>query len=174
MPSQSAVEKALANLRRLIQRPPTESSNGAMTKQLPLDLTGGEAQHIGLLPDEVDAMGAVKEALLADLGFEHLRSPDDVVWRFVAQCWLDKAADHVPGFITEHRRDPADRVCFIPVEHLSVEAATEILGVRLLPLTDPSIPHVGHHFVLQKPVGCVATVSVRAPTTGSWRNGRDS
>jgi len=85
-----------------------------MTRRLPLELTGGEAQYLGLLRDEVEAIEAVEAALLADPSFEHLRNPDDDVWQFVGACWADSATDHIPRFIEEHSRKPVNQVCFMP------------------------------------------------------------
>ena len=167
MTSKTGVEEALAYLQRLIRRPPSDGGErAAMTRRLPLELTGGEAQHLGLLRDEVDAIEAVNAALLADLKFEHLRKPDDDVWQFVGECWADRATDHIPNFILQHSREPLDRVCFMPVEYLSVETATEVLGVRLLPTDNLEVPQVGPRMSLEKPIGCVAAVAVRGTNYG--------
>jgi hypothetical protein len=125
-----------------------------------LELTGGQAQDIALLADEREAITVAKEALLADLSFEHLRRPDDAVWQFVGQCWVDRTTDHVPAFIEKNSLDPLDRICFIPVEHLAVAGAIDVLGLRLLPTNDPHLPKVRQWFSLEKPIGCVAAVPV--------------
>jgi hypothetical protein len=165
--SKTDVEKTLAALQLLIRRPPAEGGErAAMTRQLPLEVTGGEAQYLGLLRNEVKAMETVKKALLADLSFEYLRKPDDDVWQFVGECWADKATDHIPGFIEQHRREPVDRMCFIPVEHLSVATATDVFGIRLLPTDDDEVPQVEPRMSLEKPIGCVAAVVVRGTNLG--------
>jgi hypothetical protein len=132
-----------------------------MNRRLPSELSVGEAQHIGLLADEVAAIERAKEALVDDLRFEHLRSVDDDVWYFVGECWVDRGTDHVPAFIERHAREPMDLVCYSPVEFLSVSSETEALGVHLLPLDDPRIPETGRRFKLEQPVGCVVAVDVR-------------
>ncbi len=44
--SKPGVEKALTELQRLIRRPPSDGGErAAMTRRLPLELTGGEVQH---------------------------------------------------------------------------------------------------------------------------------
>lgn len=162
MTSKTEVEKTLATLQQLIRRPPTEGGERVvMNRRLPPDLTGGEAQFLRLLSEEVEAMDATKEALLSDFSFEHLRKPDDEIWRFVAKCWVDKETNHVPDFIKEHNRKPFDLVCFIPVEHLSVPKATEVLDIRLLPIDNAEVPQAEPYLSLEKPVGCVAAVPVR-------------
>jgi hypothetical protein len=160
--SKTKVAKALIQLQQLIRRPPSDNDErAAMTCLLPLELTGGKTEYIGLLSDEVKAIEMVKAALLADLKFEHMSKPDDDVWQFVGECWTDRKTDHVPGFIEQHGREPMDRVCFVPVEHLSVTSATDVLGIRLLPIDDPGVPTGGLGFSLEKPVGCVAAIAVR-------------
>jgi hypothetical protein len=137
-----------------------------MTRQISLELTDGEPQYLGLLRDEIAAMEAAKEALLADLSFEHLQKPEDDVWQLVGEWWADKETDHIPGFIEEHRREPFDRMCFIPVEHLSVTTATDVFGIRLLPTDDDEVPQAELRMSLQKPVGCVAAVAVQGTNLG--------
>jgi hypothetical protein len=165
--AKSEVQKTLGRLQQLIRRPPSDNDErAAMTRLLPLELTGGKTEYIRLLSDEVEASEMVKAALLADLRFEHMSKPDDDVWRFVGECWTDGKTDHVPGFIKEHSQEPMDRVCFVPVENLSVTSATDVLGIRLLPIDDPGVPTGGLGFSLEKPVGCVAAIAVRGTNHG--------
>lgn len=161
-PSPLDVEQALANIQALIRRPAAEEAGTRITTRLfPLDLTNGNTQQLGLLPDEVEAIERTKAALLADFRFEHLGDADDEIWHFTARCWLDRETDHVPTFIERHRQEPMDLVCYLTIEYLSVETETEIFGVRLLPLSDQRIPKDDAWFSLAKPVSCVAAVVVR-------------
>lgn len=166
MPHQTKVEKTLTELQRLIRRHPSGSAAAAMTRLLPLDVTSGEETYLHPLRDEVAAMKAVQEALLADLHFEHLRKPDDDVWHFVSQCWANPEANKVADFIEEHQQDPFEAVCYIPVEHLSVETAKTVLGIRLLTTNDPALPQARPGINLEKPTGCVAAVSVEGTNYG--------
>jgi hypothetical protein len=97
-------------------------------------------------------------ALLADLRFEGLDRAKDKVHRFMAESWADRSTDHVPLFVASHGREVRHATCYIPVEFLSVTSATELRGVRLLPVEDPKIPPPSPWFVLAKPTGCVAAV----------------
>lgn len=131
-----------------------------MTRRLPDDLATGEDQFIGVLADEVEAAGKATAALIEDLRFEHLDHADDEVWRFVAECWADRSADHVPVFVARHAAEVKHATCYIPVEFLTVNAETEFTGLGSLPVNDPRVPSAKPWFVLEKPTGCVAAVEV--------------
>ena len=84
-----------------------------------------------------EAYQEAQAILLADLRFEYLerREAADALWRFLCHCHADRSRDHVPKFIEEHARDVLDVTCYLPIEHLLVEADTELAGVHLLPAT---------------------------------------
>jgi hypothetical protein len=159
--TRSSLEKSLTALERLIRRtPPGEDQPVSRTILLPLELTGGQSQYLGLLADEEVAFNQAKEAVVADLRFEHLRDADDAVCYFVGECWADTRIDHVQAFLDRHGRDVLDLVCYIPVEYLSVTIDTEVFGIHLLPLDDPRLPKGSPWFNLVEPAGCVAAVAV--------------
>lgn len=155
------VEKTLTELQRLIRRPRPGNDGCATVLQLPPDVTGGELVNLPLLQDEVAAMEDAQAALLADLHFEHLRKPEEDVRQFVAQCWADRKTNHVTAFITKNQRVPFEATCFMPVEHLSVEVETNVLGIMLLPRNDPRVPKAQPGINLQDPTGCVAAITER-------------
>lgn len=146
-----------------MRRPPREGDGQWVTrKQLPMELTGGERQHIGLLRDEADAISQAEVAVLDDLRFEHLgRKVGDAVWQFASKAYLDRHTNHVAAFVAQHAREPRTLSCFIPVEFLKVGADTVLLGIRLLPVDHADVSLVTGSFPLEPPVGCVAALKVK-------------
>jgi hypothetical protein len=152
----------LGDLQRLITRPPADSADqAAMTRRLPPELTGGQELDLGLVREEVTVFERVKAALRTDLRFEHLRDVDNAVWHFVGECWADRGTDHVAAFIERHGRQPMARLCYFPIEFLSVVSEMEVFGIHLLPVNDPKVPQTRTWFKREAPVGSVAAVRVR-------------
>ncbi|MDT7708085.1 MAG: hypothetical protein QOG20_3692 [Pseudonocardiales bacterium] len=112
------------------------------------------------MADEVQAIETAKKELSADPRFEYLHDIDAAVWQFTADCWVDRQTDHVPTFIDKNAREPTTEACYIPVEHLGIETATNLFGVRFLPAEDESVPPAGPWFPLDYSVGCLAVVNV--------------
>jgi len=137
-----------------------------ITRLLPDDLGTGESQYLGLLADEVEAADKAMSELVADPRFEHLDDVDDVVWRFVAECWADRSTDHVPVFLTRIAGEIEHAACYIPIEFLTVESRTQLASLTLLPANDPQIPPTGPGFTLDQPTGCVAVVEVDGSSYG--------
>jgi len=138
-----------------------------MTRRLPPDLATSETGFIGLLADEVEAAEKATSALRNDLRFGHLDHADDDVWRFVAECWVDRSTDHVPVFVERHAAEVRQAAtCYLPVEFLTVNSETQFPGLILLPATDPRVPPASPRFVLEKPTGCVAAVEVDGTNYG--------
>jgi hypothetical protein len=140
-----AAEKALRTLQQLVRRPPLAHA-GRVVKlmRLPSDLQTDDLQQIGLFADGVEAANVAISALVADPRFEYLDPAGcdpagDQVWRFVAECSVDKE-DHVVAFVQTHQREPIDAVCYLPVEFLTVRAETEALGIGLFQVDDPRVP----------------------------------
>jgi hypothetical protein len=165
--SQLSVEQTLRNLQALARRSATgKQEMPAMTFRLPAELVTTQARMLSMDRDEVTAMNAAAKALTTDLAFEHLRKPHDELQIFVAQAQADQGKDHVGAFLKQHERQILDLVCYLTVEYLSVVEETQLLQLRLLPLTDASIPRVAHGLSPDKPVGCVAAVDVRGTSYG--------
>ena len=122
--------------------------------------------HVGLLADEAAVFKKLVSALSGDLRFEHVGNAEDAAWEFVGDCWRDNEADHVPAFLEQQTRDPVDRTCYMPVEHLTVSSEIAILGLRLLPRDDPRVPNLGPRFNAAPAVGCFAAVDVRGSHYG--------
>lgn len=91
-------------------------------------------------PTTAAVLKTAEEAIAADERFEHLDPAGDLLKEFAAACSADRQSDHVRAFMERHGHDASAEVCFLGVERLSVEEATEIAGVRLLPLGHPDIP----------------------------------
>lgn len=137
------VERGLAELVRLIRRPPpTEPQRPAMTGNMPADLQTDEFQALLLLSDERRALEMARSLLSEDLRFEHLDSHalDAATWRFVCLAHVQPKGDLVASFVTEHAREPMDRTCFFPIELLTVTEETELYGVRLMPPDAVELP----------------------------------
>lgn len=162
MTSVPDTEQALRQVQQLIRRPAgNDPALRCSTRLLPSDLTAGEPQYLSLLRDEITAMDSATDAVQMDLRFEHLPGPAEAGWRLAAQSWGDRTADHVPAFVSDHGQQPVDLTCYLTGEHLSVEVERHLLGIRLLPVDDISIPEGGPWFHLEEPVGCVAAIGVQ-------------
>jgi hypothetical protein len=156
------VALSLKRLQGLIRRPPGGDPT-VRSGRVPQDIATETFQMLCLLPDEEEAYQEALALLLADPRFEHFeesRAAAEALWRFLCLCYADRSHDHVAQFITEHAREPVEATCYLPIEHLTVETATEVAGLRLLPTTDEAVPPPRHWFVLDPPVGCVAAVAV--------------
>jgi hypothetical protein len=155
----------LKRLQGLIRRPPS-GDRTVRSGRVPADIATEKFQMLYLQPDEEEAYQETLAILLADQRFEHFEEPKtaaNALWRFLCQCYADRSHDHVTQFITEHAREPVQKMCYLPIEHLTVETAAEVTGLRLLPTTDEAVPPPRHRFVPDPPVGCVAAV----PVTGT-------
>jgi hypothetical protein len=130
------VEKALAELQRLIRRPPPKDPpRTVMTWNVPEDLQREDLRSIGLFPDERRALERVRALIAQDLRFEYLkeREVDQATWRFVYDAHVQGDGDLIPKFVAEHSREPKQRTCFFPIELLSIKKEVALFGVRLLP-----------------------------------------
>jgi len=157
------VASILRRLQAFVRRPPS-GGRTVRTARVPDDIATEDCKWLCLEPDEEQAYGQAQALLLGDLRFEYLeqREAADALWRFVCQCHVDRAHDHVVSFIAEHAREILELTCYLPVEYLEVEveAETDIAGLRVLPTTADEIPQQGRRFVLDPPVRCVVAVPV--------------
>ena len=161
-PPGSTAPEALHQLQRLVRLPDAAvHERTALTFRLPVELATPGSTMLSLGAAEVAQMTIAATALGADLQFEHLEKPQAALQIFVAHAWTDKVKDHVPEFVERHRREVLDLVCYLTVEYLSVTEETRVLQTRLLPLTDTRIPAGVHGLKLDRPVGCVAAITVR-------------
>jgi hypothetical protein len=147
------VASILRRLQAFVRRPPS-GGRTVRTARVPDDIATEDCQWLCLEPDEEQAYGQAQALLLGDLRFEYLeqREAADALWRFVCQCHVDRAHDHVVSFIAEHAREIPELTCYLPVEYLEVEAETDIAGLCVLPTTADEIPQQGRRFVLEPPV----------------------
>jgi hypothetical protein len=128
-----------------------------------------ENTTLALTREELAAIRAAPDVLLADPAFEHLgKEVDARVWYFASQCALDRKADYVGVFVTEHARELESRLCYVAVDYLKVAAPWEALGVRFLPVESNEIPR--HErlpgLLSDPPVGAVAVVEVKGTDLG--------
>jgi hypothetical protein len=138
------VASILRRLQAFVRRPPS-GGRTVRTARVPDDIATEDCQWLCLEPDEEQAYGQAQALLLGDLRFEYLeqREAADALWRFVCQCHVDRAHDHVVSFIAEHAREILELTCYLPVEYLEVEAETDIAGLCVLPTTADEIPQQG-------------------------------
>ena len=136
-----------------------------MSNRIPEDLVYGKQEQLHLFRAELDALESAEEAVLNDVRFEHLeKRTEEAVWRFACRAHLQRSESHVSGFVDEHRRDPFDAICYLPVFNLTVQEETEVLGLRLLNPSDPRIPQSPSPHALDElepGAGSVAAVDAR-------------
>jgi hypothetical protein len=113
-------------------------------------------------PEQEQAYQEAQASIVGDLRFEYLdqRAASEALWRLVCRCVADRTTDYVGSWVKEHAREILDRVCYLPVEHLQIESAVDIAGLRLLPTASDELPPKEHGFVLDPPVRCVVAVRV--------------
>ena len=158
------VEFLLGRLQTLARAKPSPVDAHGMTFRVPADLEMTGTEMLAVPRNVVDAMERVVVALAADLRFEYMDDAQDTLQDFVARAWFNRETDRVPLYVAEHAREILHLTCFVPIEFLKVDAETTLLGIRLLPVTDPTIPaRSASWFDLKSPVGSVAAV----PVTGT-------
>jgi hypothetical protein len=160
-------------VRRVLKKLQVEArSNSAPDDQghaiwnLPEELATEDFVSIVLDGAGLTAMENAKAEVLKDQRLEYLdsREVDDLLWRFIHGCLLDRSHDKVKAFMDEHGREVQEETCYLPIEHLTVTTERQILGVRLLPLSSEEVPSPGRPwFKLDKPVGGLIAV----PVTGT-------
>jgi len=112
-------------------------------------------------------MNLLEEALAQDPRFEYMDKTTDTLRDFIARAWADRKTDQVPLYITKHSRELLELICFVPIEYLTVDAPTELLGLQLLSVTDASIPTTtAPWFDLAPPIGSVAAIPVTGTNLG--------
>jgi hypothetical protein len=155
----SEVETILKRLQAACRRPPSDEPT-VHSGRVPEDLATESFRSLALHADEEEQYQSALRALLDDLRFEYMdeRQAQETLWRFVCQSFIDRSHDHVRPFVAEYSREVMNLICYLPVEHLTLQRGMEIQGVRLLPVTSEEIPEPGRHFSLEPPVGCLAAV----------------
>jgi hypothetical protein len=156
-PPSSQVRQALKTLQTQIRQKPTEDTAIVETLQ---DTRQEPTAELRLTREQLAAMKTAEAAIVADERFEHLAPAEDLIREFAADCAADRQADHAKTFMERHGREPIERVCYFGVESLSVEQATEVAGVRLLPLDDPEIPEANPLFKTDESIKSFAAVRV--------------
>ena len=132
-----------------------------MTTELAPERRTSEVAALAFGAREAEAFKDARDALLNDLRFEHLgRAAEDAIRLFVGECYSGMATDHVREFVAQHAKEPMNLVCYVPVAFLKVDAESDVLGIRLLPVDDSRLPREISAISLLPPVGCVAAVDV--------------
>jgi hypothetical protein len=159
----SAVDSALDHLAHLVRRPAPKSLRPpVMSGMLPDDLQRDGIKGLSLDETERNALENLRAVLPEDLRYEHMSGGtlQEATSRFVAQAWLDPTGEAVAQFVREHAREPLDRVCFFPVEWLTVSEQQHVFGVRLLPLAEVQVPANLFGPEAYVTSGCVVAVEV--------------
>ena len=133
----SQIRQALKTLQNLIRQ--RQSDDAVIVKTI-TDWRQEPPVELRLTAEQVAALQAAEAAIAADLRFEHLVPAEELILEFTAKCVADRQADQVKAFMDRHGQEAVERVCYFGVEFLSVQQATEVAGVRLLPVDDPAIP----------------------------------
>jgi hypothetical protein len=163
-PSPDRVKQTLRRLQDVARLPGPEGDVRPVgSRRLPPELARTDAQFLVYGPQQEEGVEGAAAVVSADVRFEHLAKVTDELWTFVMYAWAQPGVDHVTGFMDRHAREPMDRTCYFPVEHLTVTQEIALTGVRLLPVADPRVPRSREWFRLEKPVGAVAAV----PVTGT-------
>lgn len=140
--------QALARLQAAARRP-AAGGRTVRTARVPDDIATEDCKWLHLEPDVERAYQEAQEVVLGDARFEYLEERDaaEALWRFVCQCHLHRAGDHVASFTAAHAQEILELRCSLPVEHLEVKEETDIAGLRLLPTASDEIPQQGRRFV---------------------------
>ncbi len=154
------VKQALKTLQGRIRQRPAEDETIVQTLR---DMRSARAAELPLTSAHLAAMKAVESAIAADERFEHLAPAEDMIREFAADCATDSHADHAKAFMEHHGRDASERVCYFGVEFLRVDQATEVAGIRLLPLDDAEIPDTNPLFKADQSIASFAAL----PVTGT-------
>jgi len=157
------VQNALKRLQAEARRSSEPDGRGVAIWTVPEELATEDCIQIMLDGAGIQSMEEAKAEIFKDQRFEYLdeKTLDDLLWRFIHGCLLDRSCDRVRMFTNQHRHEMLELTCYVPVEHLTVAAQREILGVRLLPLDSEEIPPPGPWFRLDEPIGSVLAVSVK-------------
>lgn len=163
----NVAEAALQRLQHQMRSPHAQDS-GVFPKgiAMPAELVSEKGDVLRLSRADDDALQDAVAAVRQDLRFEYMRDPDKVVERFAVECWAHRDADLVPEFVRVRGRVPRPRRCYMPVQHLSVEAETEVFGIRLLPVAHPDLPVLDRAFGVDGEIGSVASVEVAGTNLG--------
>lgn len=127
------------------------------------DTRSESAAELPLTCAHLAAMKVAEDAIATDERFEYLAPAEDLIMEFAADCAADRQADHVKAFMERHGRDASEQVCYFGVEFLRVGQASEVAGIRLLPLDDPEIPDTNPLFKMDQSITSFAAV----PVTGT-------
>ena len=162
------VQSALKKLQAEARKKSGSDGLGFAMWNVPEDLATEDCVQIVLDGAGMRAMEQAKAEVLKDPRFEYLDDTrlDDLLWRFIHGCLVDRSRDKVKAFLDEHRHEVQELVCYLPVEYLTVTTEREILGVRLLPLGTEEMPPPGAWFRLNEPVGVAVAVPVKGTNHG--------
>ncbi|MFG2058975.1 hypothetical protein ACGFI9_33630 [Micromonospora sp. NPDC048930] len=159
------VDKTLRMLQQVVRTPSEPDPHGRRIR-VPADLAQEEGQGLGLNRAEEALLEQAIDEVGRDLRFEHLKDVKKVLYRFAAEAWVDRKADHVPAFVREHAREIESADCVLTLLHLEVPERLEVAGTVLLPLGDELVPAVPE---LTTEPDCMGYISVPCRGT-NYRN----
>ena len=157
-----AADVALARLQRVAKLgvPKDEMPAGSVVLTGPAEGRLLARHALPLSSATIREIRAAAEVIVEDERFEHLPKPEEALRELVTRAATDLSRDHVPWFITTHSRTPQDLICYLDVEYLNVPHEVEILGIRLLPPDDPTLPAIDWLDSVRATRGCVAAIPV--------------
>lgn len=65
---------------------------------------------------------------------------EEAVGNFADVAFVRRDASHAAAFIEEHAMEPADQICFFPIEGLTVHRQVDLAGATLLPPDAVDLP----------------------------------
>jgi hypothetical protein len=157
-----ATTKALSQLQAVLRAPDHPDAGIVRSGKIPVDLrdrANVEDTTLSLTGDEGAALATTTALVLADPTLEHLgqRKAEQALWRFCCAAHLDRATNHVGGFVQEHARLPQKHQVLFTLRHLSVNDRFEVAGTLVLPLSD--VPNaLREDFRAEPHVGSVVSV----------------
>ena len=151
------VEEDLRRLQNALRAPrPEFGSDEAVERMRLMNPVTNVSTLVAFRRGEWDLAHDAREALVNDLRFEYLLKPGVQIEDFVADCLFRPSDANIETFVTAHAREPATRICYLPIESLKVNAPLEVLGITLLPIDGESLPPADLLFSLRAPAASVA------------------
>jgi hypothetical protein len=97
---------------------------------------------ISFTPDDRRIVVNVRNAIADDLRYEHIADSASIVDTFIQECHVNRTGQLVGAFEANNAKEPERHVCFIGIDYLKVDAAIEVLEMRLIPPDSAEIPRM--------------------------------
>ncbi|WP_116203269.1 hypothetical protein [Amycolatopsis circi] len=157
----AAVEQSLQKLQQLMREQPARHAEDIVAMSWYAPQAGpSEKRLVTFSEAQIRGVDEATAALHSDPRFQHVSDPRGEVMQFARECSVDRPHRHVARFVKAHARELITRICFIPIEYLTVGTTMDVLGVWLLPVDDAQIPRNDQFFPLPAAVGAIAALEV--------------